>query len=153
MIIKHTVKFLLWFLGTIYLVFLISQQAHFLISETDSLPYHYFLHFPKIKPSINNYTVVYSNWYKGLIIKKIIGIKDSKIWYHKDDELFVNDLKIGIAKQVAIDGRLLHPIKAQIIPEEQVFLYSEHERSFDSRYQELGLVSINQLQGLVVPII
>ena len=36
-------KSAIWFFGSIGLVFLISKQLHFLISETDSIPQHYFL--------------------------------------------------------------------------------------------------------------
>jgi len=146
-------RLLFWFFGSIYLVFIISQRIHFLISETDSLPQHYFLHCPKIKPKLNHYTVVWSDWYAGKIIKKIVGISGDRIWYDKNNQMFVNDLKVGVPKQVASDGRQLHATPAQIIPEGQVFLYSEHIASFDSRYQELNLIPLAKLQGLVIPLI
>ena len=146
-------QLLFWFLGSMYLVFVISQRIHFLISETDSLPQHYFLHCPKIKPKLNHYTVVWSDWYSGKIIKKIVGVPGDRIWYDQNNQMFVNDLKIGVPKHVASDGRRLHATPAQIIPEGQVFLYSEHIASFDSRYQELNLIPTSKLQGLVIPLI
>ena len=51
------------------------------------------------------------------------------------------------------DGRRLYATPAQTIPKEYVFLYSGHIQSFDSRYQELGLVPLSKLQGLVVPLV
>lgn len=146
-------KAAIWFFGSIGLVFLISKQIHFLISETDSIPQHYFLQILKIKPEINDYTVVFSDWYHGKIIKKIIGVTGCRIWYDQNNQMFVNDFKVGVPLSVAADGRSLHPTPAQIIPQGYVFLYSEHIKSFDSRYQELGLVPLSKLQGLVIPLI
>lgn len=146
-------KLLGWFLGSIGLVLVVSQQVRFLISETDSLPQHYFLHLPKIKPKLNNYTVVWSDWYSGKVIKKIVGISGDRIWVDQNNQMLVNNLTIGIPEQIASDGRRLHATPSQIIPNEQVFLYSSHLKSFDSRYQELGLVPLSKLQGLVIPLI
>ena len=151
--LRDLLKALALFGGSVYLVFLTSQQIHFLISETNSSLQHYFLHMPKIKPKINNYTVVWSNWSDSLVIKKIVGVEGDLIWYDQNNQMFINDLKIGALKKVASDGRKLHATPSQIIPKSQVFLYSENINSFDSRYQELGLVSFTALQGLVIPLV
>lgn len=149
--IKSILKGLGYFFGSICLVFILSQNLRFLISETDSLAQHYFIQVRLMPPKLNNYTVVWSDWYRGLIIKKIIGAAGDKIWFD-DGKLFVNDLKIGSYKNIATDGRALHPIAAQTIPKDYVFLASTHSQSFDSRYQELGLVAICKLKGLVFPL-
>jgi hypothetical protein len=39
-----------------------------------------------------------------------------------------------------------------VIPEGQVFLYSPHPKSFDSRYQEVGLVQVSDLEGTAIAI-
>lgn len=150
---KQLFKAVVCFSGTVALVFAISQQLHFLISETDSMPQHYFLQILPIKPAINNYTVVFSDWYHGQVIKKIIGIGGDRIGYDQNNQMFVNNFKVGVPHCVTSDGRRLHPTPAQIIPQGYVFLYSEHIKSFDSRYQELGLVPLSKLQGLVIPLI
>ncbi len=149
--IKSILKGLGYFFGSICLVFILSQNLRFLISETDSLARHYFIQVWPMPPKLNNYTVVWSDWYRGLIIKKIIGVAGDKIWFD-DDKLFVNDIKIGSYKSIATDGRILHPIAAQTIPKGYVFLAATHPQSFDSRYQELGLVATDKLQGLVFPL-
>ena len=64
---KEIVKALWWFLGSIGFIWLLSQEIQFLISETDSLPQHYFIHFRRITPKINNYTIVWSDWYQNKI--------------------------------------------------------------------------------------
>src|SRR6185437_10007274 len=73
----------------LFIVF-ISNHLKFLISETDSLPYHYFLYFPHIKPSLYDYTVIESSWYQGKIIKQIIGCSGDKIWQDKNGHILVN---------------------------------------------------------------
>ena len=146
--LKSIIKGVGYFFGSIFLVFIVSQNLRFLISETDSLAWHYFIQVQLLPPKLNNYTAVWSDWYRGLIIKKIIGVAGDQIWFD-DDQIFVNDLKIGNCKNIATDGRILHPIKAQIIPNGYVFLASFHPQSFDSRYQELGLVAIDKLTGRV----
>ena len=128
------------------------SQVRFLISQTDSLPQHYFLHFPNLRPSIEQYTVVSSPWYGGKIIKKITGIKGDRLWFNKDNELFINHIKVGKPFKTTFDGRALTAIQAQIIPEGYVFLSSHHPKSFDSRYQELGLIPVSELEGLVIPL-
>ncbi len=140
------------FIGSICLVFIVSQNLRFLISETDSLAQHYFIQVLRVPPKLNNYTTVWSDWYRGLIVKKIIGVPGDQIWFDDDNQLLVNDVKIGSYKNIATDGRALHPIAAQIIPNGYVFLAATHPQSFDSRYQELGLVATDQLKGRVFPL-
>lgn len=149
--IKSILKGLGYFFGSICLVFMVSQNLRFLISETDSLAQHYFIQVRRMPVKLNDYTVVWSDWHRGLIIKKIIGVAGDKIWFD-DDKLFVNDIKIGSYKSIATDGRILHPIAAQTIPKGYVFLAATHPQSFDSRYQELGLVATDQLKGRVFPL-
>ena len=140
-----------YFIGSIWLVFIVSCNLRLLISDTDSLAQHYFIQVQRLSPKLNNYTTVWSNWYQGLMIKKIIGVAGDKICCH-DDKLFVNEGAIGSLQPTATDGRVLHPIKSQIIPAGYVFLAGTHPRSFDSRYEELGLIPVGALQGLVFPL-
>lgn len=137
----------------IALVAILTKEVQILISNTDSLPQHYFLRFRNKAPKLNNYTVVWNNWYKQRVIKKIVGVSGDRIWYDHDNQLFVNNQLIGAPQPIAADGKKLHPIKAQIIPKNLVFLAGEHLRSFDSRYAEFGLVPINKLEGLVIPLL
>ena len=135
----------------LFIIF-VSNNLKFLISETDSLSYHYFLHFPKIKPGLYDYTAIESDWYQGKIIKQIVGRSGDEIWQDKNGHIFVNQLNIGNALKISSDGKALTPIKSQTIPQGYVFLCSDHARSFDSRYEELGLVPLSSLEGLVVPL-
>jgi type IV secretory pathway protease TraF len=49
-------------------------------------------------------------------------------------------------------GNGITPTQDQVIPEGQVFLYSPHPKSFDSRYQEVGLVQVSDLEGTAIAI-
>ena len=127
-----------------------SVFCKIVVSETDSLPEHYFLHLPFMQAKKGQYTLTYSKWYQGKIIKKIIGAKGDRIWYDKDGLLWVGETKVGRLKQKASDGNFLTPIKPQVIPERYVFLYSNHPNSFDSRYEELGLIPVAALKGRLI---
>lgn len=133
-------------------VLVLSHYVKFLISETDSLPYHFFLHLPHIKPKVEDYTMVESHWYNKKIIKRIIGVAGDLIEVYPDGQILVNKHKIGIPIAIASDGRILNSIQTQTIPAGYAFLYGDHPKSFDSRYQELGLIPLSSLQGLVIPL-
>jgi type IV secretory pathway protease TraF len=62
-------------------------------------------------------------------------------------------LKIGRPKKQSKDGRILTPIKPKVIPKGMVFVSGEHERSFDSRYEELGLIPTKNLQGRLIALV
>ncbi len=105
-----------------------------------------------MKPKKQDYTLVYSPWYQGKIIKQIIGLEGDVISVNDRGEVWVNHKRVGIPCALASDGSALMPIEPQIIPEGRVFLYSAHLRGFDSRYQELGLVPSASLEGWVIPL-
>ena len=130
----------------------LNTQVHFCVSETNSLPQHYFVHLPHVKPKLKDYTLVYSPWLNQKIIKKIIGVEGDFIWFNQDWDCFVDTKRIGPVHRMASDKRTLHPIQSQTIPEDYVFLYGSHPYSFDSRYAELGLVPTSKLQGRVIPL-
>ena len=146
----------LWGFGVAFAGFgIFSEHVHFIKSPTDSLPQHYFVQFPKVAPKKGDLTVVYNGFYKGKIIKRIIGVAGDQISTDGHGNIFINQQKIGRAHEHTNmqSGLSLTTIKPQIIPEGRVFLYSPHPRSFDSRYQEVGLVAMNDLEGKVFAIV
>ena len=152
-IVKRAVTLIISFLLAVGLVAIISNYCCILISNTNSLPQHYFLHCHKSSPKLNDYSVTWSNWYGDRVIKKIVGIAGDSVWYNQKGELMVNDQLIGVPQKIASDGRALNPIQPQTIPEGLVFLAAEHPKSFDSRYQEFALVPTTKLEGLVIPLL
>lgn len=141
------------FVSGFALIWILSQHAQIIISETDSHPKHYFLHLPKYQAKLNDHVLLHSDWYGKKIIKQIVGLEGDRIWYDSDQCLWTNDRKIGFLKSISKSKRILSPISSQLIPKGYVFLYSNHESSFDSRYQELGLIPVSALEGKVIPLI
>lgn len=45
------------------------------------------------------------------------------------------------------EGQALSPLSIPIVPEGYLFVVGDHTRSFDSRYKEFGLVSIDNIYG------
>ena len=59
---------------------------------------------------------------------------------------------VGLAKVRAFDGHPLAPISPTVIPPGHFYVQGMGPDSFDSRYAESGLVSAEQVLGVVVPI-
>ncbi|MBW8309697.1 MAG: S26 family signal peptidase [Candidatus Paracaedibacteraceae bacterium] len=145
-------QFIYVFGGTLLILNLLKNNVHIVRNNSDSLPFKSFIHLTNKKPKKGDYTLVDSLWYETKLIKKVVGIAGDRISYTAKGELKVADLIVGSQKTKSKDGRHLTPLKAQIIPEGQVFLYAPHPSSFDSRYEELGLTPIEALQGTAYPV-
>jgi len=143
-------------LGTISLA---SHHVNIVYNHTDSLPHRLFLQVKHLKPKRGDYTCLMSPWYGRRVIKKVVGMAGDRLVYDKGGNLWVNTLwmgralKIGKQKKRAKDGRQLTPIKPGVIPAGKVFVVGDHERSFDSRYEELGLIPEAALQGRLLALI
>lgn len=147
------VKGLVVFFASLIIFSMALDQVTVVYSPSDSLPYRTFLELKRIKPQLGQYAYFESPWYGGRVIKKIVGREGDKLSYDAQGNLWVGNQKIGKAKTKARDGRQLTPIKAGIIPPGMVFVKGEHERSFDSRYEELGLIPEAALGGRVLGLV
>ncbi|MBX9744509.1 MAG: S26 family signal peptidase [Chlamydiales bacterium] len=121
-----------------------------LYSETDSLPYHYFLELKQFTPNKGHYSIFNSPWYGGKVIKEIAGVSGDSLKYDETGKLWVGGELVGCPKNKSSDDRILTPIEPGVIPKGFVFLKGDHERSFDSRYAEMGLIHVKNLQGLLI---
>ena len=65
----------------------------------------------------------------------------------------INGEEVGIAKTNAYDNRPLLPINPTVIPPGQYYVQGTSPDSFDSRYQDSGLVRAAQVIGVVVPLL
>lgn len=143
------VKGLVVFFVSLIVVSAGLDQVTVVYSPSDSLPYRTFLELKPIKPLLGQYAYFESPWYDGRVIKKIVGKEGDELVYDGQGNLWVRGQRIGKARTQAKDGRRLTPIKAGVIPQGMVFVKGEHERSFDSRYEELGLIPEATLGGRV----
>jgi len=126
----------------------------FLHSQSDSMaPYHTFLHLKLKEPQKGDYTVVPGKIYGMPLIKKITGTAGDEILYKDGSNLFVGGQLIAQNLQAKqIEHIKLTPIQAQTISKDKVFVSSINKLSFDSRYQELGLIEVKELKGQVIPL-
>ncbi len=120
---------------------MISTQTQVVINRTPSLPYKAFF------------------CVKGLTLQKgdLVGIRGHRPPGHQTkyfkDTHFTKRL-LGLPgdqvpslplKQSTKNNKPLHPLKAQTVPKGYVFVATNHPDSFDSRYQEFGLVKQEHL--------
>lgn len=137
------------------LLFVLPFNSNILIAQSDSLPYKlYFL-------------VKGDNWKKGDLVaiknfhtkhtknqhftKKIVGVAGDVVTI-EGKHVLVNGVKHAQLKNKTKNNKKLTPMIAQTIPQQHFFVIATHKDSFDSRYQEFGLVRENYIEGKVYPI-
>jgi conjugal transfer pilin signal peptidase TrbI len=64
----------------------------------------------------------------------------------------INGEEVGVAKMQAYDHRPLDPITPTVIPPGHYYVQGTSPASFDSRYQDSGLVRAEQVVGVVIPL-
>ena len=64
----------------------------------------------------------------------------------------INGEEVGVAKLQAYDRSPLVPITPTVIPPGHYYVQGTSPDSFDSRYQDSGLVRAEQVVGVVVPL-
>ena len=85
------------------------------------------------------------------VTKRIQGLPGDKVIIHGNN-LWVNNEIVGVLKQTTPSGQFLHPISHQSIPEGFLFVSGLHPDSFDSRYQEFGLIPIESVEEEICPL-
>jgi conjugal transfer pilin signal peptidase TrbI len=151
---KQWLKGIFCFLIVFALITWLKNHVCLLYSSTDSLPYRTYLRLKQMGAKKGDYTSFASPWYGGNVVKRIAGVEGDSITYDKEGNLWIGrQLKVGKPKEKAKDGRPLTPLPPGIIPKGMVFVMGEHERSFDSRYEELGLIPQAALQGRLIALL
>jgi conjugal transfer pilin signal peptidase TrbI len=151
---KQWLKGIFCFLIVFALITWLKNHVSLLYSSTDSLPYRTYLRLKQMGVKKGDYTSFASPWYGGNVVKRIVGVAGDTITYDSEGNLWIGrQLKVGKPKKKARDGRPLTPLKPGIIPEGLVFVMGAHERSFDSRYEESGLIPEKALQGRLIAIL
>ena len=147
---RHSVVF--WFLATICFFGCLHENVRLIQNISSSLPQSYFLQVRHLYPRLGQYTLAWNERLSGNVIKQVIGKAGDQLWYDDTGTLWLNKRKIGKPYTKGTDGTPLTSIPAGIIPQGFVFLYAPHPRSFDSRYQEFGLVPQSALRGRLIPL-
>ncbi len=68
----------------------------------------------------------------------------------KDRDFYINDQRIGTAKPTSLKNLSLEMSPAGVIPQDFYFAYTPHLDSYDSRYQEIGLIDEKNIIGTVI---
>ena len=139
-----------------YALLWVIAHYRFAGNETDSLPDAFFIvalgqHVPqrgellpfRIGASVRHYPT-------GMIfIKQVVGMPgDALVW--QGDTAYVGGQRVGVARSHTPSGDVLVRTPAVVIPPEHYFVATEHPDSYDSRYQDVGLVSAAQIAGRVL---
>ena len=93
--------------------------------------------------SIKNHPVVYVK--ATNFAKRVLGLPGDSITPH-NDILQIGSYRLPLLKQTK-DGNPLTPLSTDYIPQGYVFVGGDHPRSFDSRYEEFGLVPLRKIWG------
>lgn len=120
-------------------VAIFANEFQIVKNTSSSISEKYLLQVKRLKARKGDFTFVQHP--KGpRIIKRIIGQEGDEIKFDGAKNLWVAGKNIGKVT-------LKTAIKPGVIPKGFVFLYADHEQSFDSRYADLGLVHVDALQG------
>lgn len=82
--------------------------------------------------------------------QEVEKVKESKKLEIKDLQIYVAGKLIGNIKAYSKKNIPLHPLETKIIPKNKFFAYSPHIDSYDSRYQEIGLIDEKDIIGTAI---
>jgi conjugal transfer pilin signal peptidase TrbI len=116
-----------------------------------SLPYKVFISRPIRHIKRNQYVSFNHLQAEILLAKQVIGVAGDEITIC-NNRFYVNAQDYGLILERSTCGIPVHPITQMRIPDDCVFVYAPHEESFDSRYQEFGLIPIKQLKETLWPL-
>ena len=121
-------------------------------NNTYSLPHGLFITNPFEAPiKCGDYIVFTHIASSDRVIKKVLGVEGDVIG-HNANSVWIQKTKLTL-KSTRRNGTKLTPLKASVVPKGMVFVAGEHVDSFDSRYEEFGLVSLSDVRGRVWPVL
>ena len=148
-------KDMLW-LGLIPLSLWFISHYQFAWNKTNSLPQKLFVIKTGALPAKNDYVLFYAPPTSTLkqadtIIKKVIGVCGNIVT--KEEQVFyIDGKKIAVAKTHSLKGRPLQTSTVGMIPKGKYFVWTPHIDSYDSRYDEIGLIDERTIIGVAYPL-
>lgn len=85
---------------------------------------------------------------KHIFAKRVLGLPGDPIVKHKYS-IRVGELTLPLLTETK-EGQPLTPLGRNVVPEGTLFVVGDHPRSFDSRYEEFGLVKEENIWGKAV---
>ena len=141
---------ILGFIGVAWFMDTLSESYGVMVNQSESLPYWLFFR-KKAQLEMIEHGILVSFWHpvsKELVAKEVVGLPGDEIRI-QNDRVYVNEMDIGVLQKATSTGIPLKPIEDEMIKEGYVFVRGRHERSFDSRYAEFGLVPIDSIQDML----
>lgn len=145
----------LFLLVSIMLMYgLIEEYFYTVKAITPSNEHTYFI-FKKNKPNtkinVGDYVHFYHPKLKIWIVKKVVGRAGDTV-HVQERQLIINSCAFETKEQDSM-GINLQVNQATKVPTHMFFVAGTHQESFDSRYQDFGFVSLNQIKGVGVGIL
>lgn len=159
---KKTKKNQIKALGIILIFIGIYLSFHFFLrtpifqlvkDDSESLPHNIYLaYMRKFTPERKDYVLFKHQNIACPLIKQILGLEGDEIAV-KENKVYLNGkfCRDVLEKSPKI-GMLLIAIQTKAIPQGYIYVCGTHNHSFDSRYEEFGLIPIENLKALLWPI-
>lgn len=148
-------KSMLW-LCLIPLSLWFISHYQFAWNTTNSLPQKLFVIKIGRLPAKNDYVLFYAPITSTLkqtetMIKKVIGVCGD-IVTKEGQAFYIDGKKIAVAKTHSLKGRPLQTGAIGMIPKGKYFVWTPHIDSYDSRYDEIGLIDERTIIGVAYPL-
>lgn len=145
--------------------FALVASGKVLINVTPSLPQTFFW-ASKLKPDepLKAYDLIgflppegeeVINPFNARFLKIVRGVPGDEIDSHLINGkkiFFINEEAIGEAKQQTSSGKILEPGPTGILTEDDYFVWTPHEDSYDSRYKTMGWIKRSDILVRAKPI-
>lgn len=132
-------------------IFFGLESFPFRINTSTSLPYRIFLRKQKGEVKRHIYVSFSHPENTKPLVKQVVGLPGDHI-EKREDHILVNGFDCGKVVSITKTGNRVTPLDCEVIPEGYLFVYASHPESFDSRYQEFGLVEIDKIEEELWPV-
>lgn len=153
-------KLLLFVISSLCITTLyLSRSYNLFISGSNSLPGSLFLGIKGKEPFFQDIAVFYYPDFATkvlkaqenlLLAKEVVGVEGDRVESSHSSVRIIRGPNIiweGSLQNIRTNGQPVNPIQTQVVPYGKVFVVGDNVKSFDSRYQEFGLVSLDQIWG------
>ena len=149
----NRLKMLVILVAVVISCIVLKENFSLYINQSNSLPFRAFLVIKNQQPKRNHYIAFNHPWFKDPLVKQVVGVEGDVV-YKVNGNLWVNNQNIGSVLKKTKTGRPLTSLAHKgEIPPKHYFVAAFHNGSFDSRYEEVGLITLKQVLGRAVPLL
>jgi len=148
---RTKVKVWLWYGGGILALGIFFNQTECHLNESASLPHGFFMVVKNLPAKKGQYVSFQGHQphymgYAPPCIKEVAGLPGD-VYEVYEKNFYINGVLKGSLRRQTKDGRPLTSLKTRTIPEGYVFVKGQSYDTYDSRYEEFGLVKETHLKG------